>query len=95
MPMPVSETTISTSDGDEVMKVLAPFENVTVLYGHIHRENVHEEGNAHAHAKAVLVGFSVTVPVQAGRPLLGTWQAVFFCEFDGPRNRKLTVTVVG
>ena len=55
----------------------------------------HEEGNAHAHAKAVLVGFSATMPVQAGRLLLGTWQAVFFCEFDGPRNRKLTVTVVG
>jgi 3',5'-cyclic AMP phosphodiesterase CpdA len=39
-----------TSDGDEVMKVLSPFENVTVLYGHIHRENVHEEGNAHHYA---------------------------------------------
>ncbi len=39
-----------TSDGDDVMKVLAPFENVTVLYGHIHRENVHEEGNAHHYA---------------------------------------------
>ncbi len=55
----------------------------------------HEEGNAHAHAKAVLVGNSVTVPVQAGKLLLGTWQAIFFCEFDGPRSRKLTVTVVG
>jgi len=39
-----------TSDGDEVMQVLSPFENVTVLYGHIHRENVHEEGNAHHYA---------------------------------------------
>jgi hypothetical protein len=39
-----------TSDGDEVMKVLAPFENVTVLYGHIHREHAHDEGNAHHYA---------------------------------------------
>ena len=55
----------------------------------------HEEGNAHAHAKAVLVGFTATVPVQGGKLLLGTWQAIYFCEFDGPRNRKLTVTVMG
>jgi secondary thiamine-phosphate synthase enzyme len=55
----------------------------------------HEEGNAHAHAKAAVVGFSETIPVQGGKPLLGTWQAIYFCEFDGPRNRKLTVTVMG
>ena len=55
----------------------------------------HEEGNAHAHAKAVLVGFSVTVPVQMGKLMLGTWQAIYFAEFDGPRSRKLSVTVVG
>ncbi|MBS2023688.1 MAG: YjbQ family protein [Deltaproteobacteria bacterium] len=55
----------------------------------------HEEGNAHAHAKAVLVGFTVSVPVQQGKLMLGTWQAIYFCEFDGPRSRKLSVTVVG
>src|SRR5437660_1170978 len=55
----------------------------------------HEEGNAPAHAKAALVGSSETVPVQGGKLLLGTWQAIYFCEFDGPRNRKLTVAVVG
>ena len=55
----------------------------------------HEEGNAHAHAKAALIGASVTVPVQGGKLLLGTWQAIYFCEFDGPRNRKLTITVLG
>jgi len=55
----------------------------------------HEEGNAHAHAKAVLTGFSVTLPIQGGKLLLGTWQAIYFCEFDGPRNRKLNLTVVG
>ncbi|HWE24296.1 MAG TPA: secondary thiamine-phosphate synthase enzyme YjbQ, partial [Myxococcales bacterium] len=55
----------------------------------------HEEGNAHAHAKAAVVGCSETIPVQGGKLLLGSWQAIYFCEFDGPRNRKLTVAVVG
>ena len=42
-----------------------------------------------------MVGSSETVPVQGGKLLLGTWQAIYFCEFDGPRNRKITVTVLG
>ncbi|HUC07307.1 MAG TPA: secondary thiamine-phosphate synthase enzyme YjbQ [Solirubrobacterales bacterium] len=55
----------------------------------------HEEGNAHAHAKASVIGASQTIPVVNGKLMLGTWQAIFFCEFDGPRNRKVLVTVVG
>jgi secondary thiamine-phosphate synthase enzyme len=55
----------------------------------------HGEGNAHAHAKAAVVGASETIPIQGGKLLLGTWQAIFFCEFDGPRNRKLSVAVLG
>ncbi len=55
----------------------------------------HTEGNADAHIKATLVGVSQTVPVSGGKLLLGTWQGVFFCEFDGPRRRKLVVRVVG
>jgi secondary thiamine-phosphate synthase enzyme len=55
----------------------------------------HEEGNAHAHAKAAVIGFSETLPVQGGKLVIGQWQAIYFCEFDGPRNRKLTVTVLG
>lgn len=49
----------------------------------------HKEGNSPAHIKASLMGSSVTVLVEQGRLLLGTWQAIFFCEFDGPRNRKV------
>jgi len=49
----------------------------------------HREGNSPAHIKASLMGSSVTVLVERGRLLLGTWQAIFFCEFDGPRNRKV------
>jgi secondary thiamine-phosphate synthase enzyme len=49
----------------------------------------HLEGNSPAHVKASLVGPSETVLVTKGRLLLGTWQRIFFCEFDGPRNRQL------
>ncbi len=54
----------------------------------------HFEGNAHAHIKSSLVGQSAAAPVTAGRLALGRWQAVFFAEFDGPRDRELLVTVV-
>jgi secondary thiamine-phosphate synthase enzyme len=54
----------------------------------------HMEGNAPAHIKASLVGCSQTVFVESGRLVLGTWQGIFFCEFDGPRNRKVHVKVI-
>lgn len=52
---------------------------------------LHTEGNADAHIKASLVGSSVTVLVENRRLALGTWQGIFFCEFDGPRTRELLV----
>ncbi|MBU0516408.1 MAG: secondary thiamine-phosphate synthase enzyme YjbQ [Proteobacteria bacterium] len=55
----------------------------------------HAEGNADAHVKATLVGSSVLVRVESGRPVLGTWQGIFFCEFDGPRHRRVELSVVG
>ena len=51
----------------------------------------HVEGNADAHIKASLLGSSVLIPVSGGRLSLGTWQAVFFGEFDGPRSRRVIV----
>lgn len=54
----------------------------------------HSEGNSAAHLKASVVGSSATVIIEKGRPVLGTWQAVFFCEFDGPRDRKFYVKVL-
>lgn len=54
---------------------------------------LHDEGNAHAHAKASLVGPSLFVFVEAGQLVLGTWQSIFLCEFDGPRTRNLLVRV--
>ena len=55
----------------------------------------HGEGNAPAHVKASLIGSSVTLIVEGGGLRLGTWQAIFFCEFDGPRSRKACVQVLG
>jgi secondary thiamine-phosphate synthase enzyme len=54
----------------------------------------HSEGNADGHIKSSLVGSSQMVPIDGGKLCLGTWQAVFFCEFDGPRDRRLQVKVV-
>jgi secondary thiamine-phosphate synthase enzyme len=55
----------------------------------------HSEGNSDSHAKAVMVGASQVIFVERGKLALGTWQGIFFCEFDGPRDRKMWVKVVG
>ncbi len=54
----------------------------------------HAEGNSDAHLMATLLGSSVTVPVEGGRLRLGTWQGIFFVELDGPRSRKVWVSLV-
>ena len=54
----------------------------------------HGEGNSTAHLKASTVGSSVTVVVADGKPLLGVWQSIYFCEFDAPRSRKFYVKVM-
>jgi len=54
----------------------------------------HCEGNSDAHLKASLVGNSVTLLIEGGRLLLGQWQALYFCEFDGPRQRQMIVKLV-
>jgi len=54
----------------------------------------HSEGNSDSHVKSVLVGASQIIHVEGGKLVLGRWQGVFFCEFDGPRERKLQVKVV-
>jgi secondary thiamine-phosphate synthase enzyme len=59
------------------------------------RDFLHGEGNSAAHTKTTLVGPSVTVIVSGGRLLLGIWQGIWFNEYDGPRNRKVYVRVLG
>ncbi|HET8569186.1 MAG TPA: secondary thiamine-phosphate synthase enzyme YjbQ [Candidatus Limnocylindria bacterium] len=61
----------------------------------VDEEDRHAEGNTPAHVKAILVGASVTVPVKDGALDLGRWQGIFLADFDGPRDRTATVTVIG
>jgi len=59
-----------------------------------HSDYRHMEGNAPAHIKASLIGNSRTLLVEGGKVVLGTWQGIFFCEFDGPRNRTVLIKIV-
>ena len=59
-----------------------------------HTEFRHAEGNSSAHLKASCVGSSVTVIIENGKLVLGTWQGIYFCEFDPPRSRKFYVKVI-
>ena len=60
-----------------------------------HRENYkHTEGNSDAHIKASLMGSSVQLIILRGAPVLGTWQGIFFCEFDGPRTRQAYIKII-
>ena len=75
------------SVGDDILAIL---EHLVPWRGNYR----HTEGNSAAHAKASLVGFSVQVPLEKGKLALGTWQGVQFCEFDGPRSRRVCIQVV-
>ncbi|NVM31162.1 MAG: YjbQ family protein [Candidatus Helarchaeota archaeon] len=59
------------------------------------KEYLHVEGNSDSHVKASLVGFSQTIILQNKKLLLGTWQGVMFCEFDGPRTRRVIISLEG
>ena len=74
-----------TRDMEQVFTALAPQRG----------DYRHVEGNSDSHVKSALVGASAIVPVSGGRLVLGTWQAIYFCEFDGPRRRRCLVTAVG
>ncbi|MDC7225060.1 MAG: secondary thiamine-phosphate synthase enzyme YjbQ [Spirochaetales bacterium] len=54
----------------------------------------HMEGNSAAHIKATLTGLNVTIPVHNGRMTLGTWQGIYFCEYDGPRSRQVHIQTI-
>ncbi|HTR44904.1 MAG TPA: secondary thiamine-phosphate synthase enzyme YjbQ [Thermodesulfovibrionales bacterium] len=54
----------------------------------------HREGNADAHVKSTLVGVSKSIFIEEGKLLLGTWQAIYFCEFDGPRHRRVAIKLL-
>ena len=71
----------------EFLNKLIPKKPPGVMYKHL-------EGNADAHIKAGIIGSSVTIPIVNGHLKLGRWQGIFFCEFDGPRERKVKVKII-
>jgi secondary thiamine-phosphate synthase enzyme len=85
-------TVNENADADVPHDILAALEEAIPWRQEFYR---HGEGNSAAHVKSSLVGCTQTLLVEDGRLVLGTWQGVFFCEFDGPRNRKAIVRVMG
>jgi secondary thiamine-phosphate synthase enzyme len=71
-------------DLDNFLKELAPYD----------RDYHHNDGNCDAHLKAAVIGCSKTLLLEGGRLVLGRWQGVYFCEFDGPRRRDLRIKIV-
>jgi secondary thiamine-phosphate synthase enzyme len=91
VPHTTAGVTISeNADPDVTRDVMAVLERLVPRSG----DYRHVEGNSDAHVKASLLGASALVPIAAGRLVLGTWQAVYFCEFDGPRHRRCIVTAI-
>lgn len=78
------------ADPDVVHDILMRLDE---MYPWQHPGDRHGEGNSAAHLKASTIGSSELVPVASGRLLLGTWQGIYFCEFDGPRSRTFYVQV--
>lgn len=78
------------ADPDVVRDMLNSFNKNFPVEGNY----LHMEGNSHAHIKASIMGSSVNLIIEDGRLALGTWQGVYFCEFDGPRLRKMFIKII-
>jgi len=78
------------ADPDVVWDIISTLDKVYPVKG----DYRHLEGNSHAHIKASLMGASCTVIIKDGKLLLGTWQGIYFCEFDGPRVREFYVKII-
>lgn len=79
------------ADPDVIRDMLVALEKVFPIHG----DYKHFEGNSHAHLKASFMGSDQTVLIEKGQLLLGRWQSVYFCEFDGPRTRQLKIYIEG
>lgn len=82
-------TVNENSDSDVLSDLLVTLDSLVPW----DKEYSHIGGNSAAHIKSSLVGCSVQIIVSSGRLLLGTWQAIYFCEFDGGRNRKIYINI--
>ncbi|MCF8067082.1 MAG: secondary thiamine-phosphate synthase enzyme YjbQ [Desulfobacterales bacterium] len=91
VPHTTSAVTINESADPAVQADIRMILNKIVPWEDKYR---HMEGNSPAHVKATLVGASELIAIENGRLLLGTWQGIFFCEFDGPRTRKIHVNLI-
>ena len=91
VPHPTAGITINESADPSVQRDILMVLNTMVPWKADYR---HMEGNSPAHVKSSLMGPSQLVVVENGRMVLGTWQGIFFCEFDGPRTRKLNVKLI-
>ena len=78
------------ADPDVVTDILMKLNKIVTEDG----DYLHNEGNSPAHIKALMTGSSVTVILSESRLVLGTWQGIYFCEYDGPRNRKVHVEII-
>lgn len=79
------------ADPDVVRDLTVALARIVPEHGDYH----HSEGNSDAHLKASFMGFHIAIPVIDGSLALGTWQGIYFCEFDGPRRRNMKVGVIG
>jgi len=88
VPHTTAAVTINeNADPDVPLDILMELEKIVPFNDHYR----HVEGNSAAHIKASILGASETVFIENGELVLGTWQSIFFCEFDGPRTRKVIV----
>ena len=91
IPHTTAAVTINeNADPDVVTDLMSALKNIMprLPYRHV-------EGNSPAHVMSSLIGCSITIPVELGNLVLGTWQGIYFCEFDGPRKRKVQVQIIG
>ncbi|HHX54758.1 MAG TPA: YjbQ family protein [Clostridiales bacterium] len=91
IPHTTAAVTINeNADSDVVHDILLGLDKVSPD----RREYLHFEGNSPAHIKASMMGSSSTIIIENGKLKLGTWQGIYFCEFDGPRTRKMYVKII-
>jgi secondary thiamine-phosphate synthase enzyme len=91
VPHTTAAVTINENADPDVVRDLLMELNKIVPFDDHYR---HAEGNSAAHLKSSLVGASETLLIEMGAPVLGAWQGIYFCEFDGPRRRQLHIQVV-
>ena len=91
IPHTTAGVTINENADPSVRKdILNKLDNIVPWNGNY----THGEGNSAAHIKSTLVGSSVSIPISEGRLIRGTWQGIYFCEFDGPRNREVFIQII-